>query len=392
MANDEVFTHPILNTAPQASSDLNLLRPPSPVQAARSRPEPTTCPISSRSSFSLSTNSSSDHGHYRTQHHPRHPLHRRLLAHLRTPIPSSNASAFLLLLLTICTGIQDATTFPDYHCFASNQTGNTIFLTLAVVLPELNKDMFVTANIGVALAFFLLGAWLTGQLGHITTSTPPAPQIPTEKPSPQSPTQIYTPIFRTRLFLLLSNTTQTILILLASLLQFRYGVTLTSTPDLIVIGLLAFASGSQVVQSRSLGMTEISTAMATAAWVDLVVDPCLFSVSLKGRKRGKVSVEGGSGDGNGEKTGKRMTNGRNRRVLFLLALVIGGFIGAVLYRWAGSAVAILVSAIGKAVVCVGWLVIPGDGKEVRYEEDTSTSSEKIQGMRKVDTTKPVLEV
>ena len=54
------------------------------------------------------------------------------------------------------TGIQDATTFPDYHCFASNQTGNTIFLTLAIILPSLNGEMFITSNIGVALAFFSL--------------------------------------------------------------------------------------------------------------------------------------------------------------------------------------------------------------------------------------------
>jgi len=32
-----------------------------------------------------------------------------------------------LLFLAFGIGIQDATTFPDYLCFASNQTGNTVF-------------------------------------------------------------------------------------------------------------------------------------------------------------------------------------------------------------------------------------------------------------------------
>jgi len=35
-----------------------------------------------------------------------------------------------LLLLAFGIGIQDATTFPDYACFASNQTGNTVFLAV----------------------------------------------------------------------------------------------------------------------------------------------------------------------------------------------------------------------------------------------------------------------
>src|SRR4051794_11807229 len=43
-----------------------------------------------------------------------------------------------------------------------------------------------------------------------------------------------------------------------------------------VIILLAFASGSEVVLSRLLAMTEISTAMVTAAWVDLLIDPHLW--------------------------------------------------------------------------------------------------------------------
>ena len=125
------------------------------------------------------------------------------------------------------------------------------------------------------------------------------------------------------------------MVFVAAGVQFRYGVELSGPSALVTIGLLAFASGSQVVQSRSLSMTEISTAMATAAWVDLMIDPHLFS-GFKGNR------------------------GRNRRVAFLLALVAGGFIGAAIYKYAGSAIAILVSGIGKAVVTVGWMMVPGE--------------------------------
>ena len=255
----------------------------------------------------------------------RQPIHRRIQCHFNSRIPSSLPSATLLLLLTIMTGIQDATTFPDYHCFASNQTGNTIFLTLAVVLPSLNGEMFITSNIGVALALFLAGGWLTGQLGHLVAEHG-----------------------RRRWWLVLCNFVQTALVFIAAGVQFRYGIKLSGGPSLVTIGLLAFASGSQVVQSRSLSMTEISTAMATAAWVDLMIDPHLFS-GFKGNK------------------------GRNRRVAFLLALVVGGFLGAAIYRFAGSAVAILVSGVGKAIVTVGWMVVPGE-KDSEEKEKASAAS------------------
>ena len=259
-------------------------------------------------------------------HIRRQPLHRRLLWHLSAPVSSSLSSASLLLLLTIMTGIQDATTFPDYHCFASNQTGNTIFLTLAVILPSLNGDMFVTSNIGIALALFLAGGWLTGQLGHMIAEHG-----------------------RKRWWLILCNLLQTVLVFIAAGIQFRYGVELSGASALCTIGLLAFASGSQVVQSRSLSMTEISTAMATAAWVDLMIDPHLFS-GFKGNR------------------------GRNRRVAFLVALVVGGFLGAAIYRYAGSATAILVSAVGKAVVTVGWMVVPGETAAKSEEKRSRASS------------------
>ncbi|RMD41536.1 hypothetical protein DV735_g3607, partial [Chaetothyriales sp. CBS 134920] len=153
-----------------------------------------------------------------------------------TPIRPSLWTEILLLILTVMTGIQDATTFPDYHCFASNQTGNTIFLTLAVVTPQLNGKMFITENIAVALALFLAAGALTGQLGHVLDMQ------------------------RSRVFLFGSNILQTVLVVLAAGVQFAYG---------------AYGVEHDVVQSRALGTTEISTAMATAAWVDLVIDPHL---------------------------------------------------------------------------------------------------------------------
>ncbi|OAQ72476.1 hypothetical protein VFPPC_15142 [Pochonia chlamydosporia 170] len=226
--------------------------------------------------------------------------------YLRQEVRASMFTELQLVILTFCTGIQDATTFPDYHCFASNQTGNTVFLCLALILPELNGEMFFTANIGMALGLFLGAGWLTGQLSHIIGS-------------------------RKRWWLILCNLVQSSCVLGAAAIQYRHGIKSQGSEALAVVGLLAFAAGSQVVQSRSLSMTEISTAMATAAWVDLMIDQNLFV--LKNRPR-------------------------TRRVAFLLALVVGSLVGAAIYREVGSATAIAVSGGGKLIVTLLYLFSP----------------------------------
>ena len=75
--------------------------------------------------------------------------------------------------------------------------------------------------------------------------------------------------------------------------------------------------------ARAMQIPEISTAMATAAWVDLVIDPRL--TAIKNRPR-------------------------NRRALFLLALAGGSFVGAIMHLQVGSSWALLVSGIIKATV------------------------------------------
>lgn len=186
---------------------------------------------------------------------------------------------------------------------------------MALVLPSLNGPTFSTANTAISLSLFLAGAYLTGQLAHLAGP-------------------------RRRLWLVACNALQTLLVFVAAALQ--HDAHRGGAPQPYSLALLAFASGSQVVQSRSLRMTEISTAMATAAWVDLVMDPRLLAV----------------------KEGNRP---RNRRMAFLVALVAGSLVGAGIYRAAGSAVAVFVSAGGKAVV-TGIFLFNGAEREERKQE------------------------
>ena len=83
-------------------------------------------------------------------------------------------------------------------------------------------------------------------------------------------------------------------------------------------------------------MKEISTAMATAAWVDLLIDKELWR--LKNRPR-------------------------DRRVLFLATLVVGAFAGAGIYRHFGPQWSILVSGVGKLVVTFMFLFNGREEKE-----------------------------
>ena len=201
-----------------------------------------------------------------------------------------------LYLLAFATGMQDAATFPDYHCFASNQTGNTVLLFVGVF--GLGGDIFSIANIGVSLSFFVVGVLSLGQISNLLG-------------------------VRKRWWLLLSSLIQTVLVFVAAALQYRSGVSNNDKVGKIIIALLAFSSGGQVAMARSLKITEITTAMATAAYVDILIDTRMLACDNRPR---------------------------NRRLFFLVSLVAGSFAGAGSYKKLGSPFVLLISAVGKSIV------------------------------------------
>ena len=207
-----------------------------------------------------------------------------------------------LVLLTFTTGMQDAASFPDFHCFASNQTGNTVLL--ATVAAGLTEDFVPLANIATSLAMFLAGALIMGQIGNIVGR-------------------------RRRLWLLLNSTLQTGMVFEASAMQYSKGDGGRGPIAVGVIALLAFSAGAQVTMSRAMEVPEITTAMATAAWVDLVIDPDVLA---------------------------KRNRSRNRRALFLLALIAGSLSGAFAYKRVGPSFVLLIAAVGKAIVTAGLLV------------------------------------
>lgn len=163
-----------------------------------------------------------------------------------------------LLLLTFSIGIQDAIAFPDFKCFASNQTGNTVLL--ATGAAGLGGTEFSLSNIGISLGCFVASALATGQIGHALGP-------------------------RRRYFLVASHLMQTAMAFGAAALQAVSGGEGSGSFAMGSIALLACSSGGQVASMRPMRVQEITTAMATAAWVDFVIDPGLFVLHNHSRDR-----------------------------------------------------------------------------------------------------------
>ena len=205
------------------------------------------------------------------------------------------------MLLALAAGINDATTFPDYRVFASNQTGNTALLAIGVF--GLATDTVDLRNISFSLGFFILGGISLGQLGHRIGRTK-------------------------RSWLLCTNMLQTLFVLAAAAIRYWIPTTINDPQRYAVICLLAFASGGQVAMARTVDVPEVTTAMVTSAYIDFVTDPLLLA---------------------------RHNRPRNRRGVFVMVLLLGSFIGAAAYREVSPAFALLLAGLVKLAVCVSLL-------------------------------------
>ena len=203
-----------------------------------------------------------------------------------------------LIILALAAGINDATTFPDYRVFASNQTGNTVLLAVGAL--GLAPEVVDLRNVAVSLSLFIIGGTLLGQLGQTV-----------------GPTK--------RSWLITTNVLQTCLIFVATALRYWVATSKHSPYHYAVISLVAFASGGQVAMARTVNIPEITTAMVTSAYIDFLVDPKLLL---------------------------RKNRSRDRRLFFVLALLAGSFIGAAAYKKVSASFSLLLASLCKLAVCV----------------------------------------
>ncbi|WRT64082.1 uncharacterized protein IL334_001010 [Kwoniella shivajii] len=216
---------------------------------------------------------------------------------------TSKALVLCLILQAFSTGILDATTYLDFSTFASNQTGNTILLTVAVVRVS-GHQLLLT---GVSLASFLSAALVFGHIGHFMG-------------------------VRRRIWLLINVICQIVFLILAAIFLSPSGgnsTRLGRKHEWVIISLFALMSGAQVAAARQASVQEIPTAPMTSSYVDLVADKYLFA-----------------GFNNENATG------RNKRLVYILSVIIGSFIGSIMHKYAGSWVVVVIAMAFKLAVIV----------------------------------------
>ncbi|KAK5721865.1 hypothetical protein LTR15_006458 [Elasticomyces elasticus] len=201
-----------------------------------------------------------------------------------------------LLALTFATGVLDAATFATYHVFTSKQTGNTFFLALYASDPVLLGPRAIP-NIVVSIVSFTLGGFCFSQ------AAPSGWQ-------------------RRRGWLIASNAFQTVLVLIATVLQISGGSAVA------IIALLSFASSGQIAMAASVGMPELNTTMVTSTLIQLSHDPYIFY---------------------------RHNPARTRRVLCYTSFLVGCSAGAMAARGGGISLGLILTIAVKANVMLSLL-------------------------------------
>ncbi|OXG85087.1 hypothetical protein C350_01713 [Cryptococcus neoformans MW-RSA36] len=231
---------------------------------------------------------------------------------------TADSLVWSLIIQAFSTGILDATTSLDFSTFASNQTGNTILLTVAIV--RLSGHLLLLT--GVSLASFLGGALVFEHLGHLFG-------------------------LRRRAWLLTNVFFQIVCLTLAAIFLSPSGPAATrlgNKHDWTIIMLFAMMSGAQVAAARQASVQEIPTAPMTSSYVDLVGDRYLF-VGFTHKKAGA----------------------RNRRLGYVLAMITGSFIGAIMHKYAGSWAVVVVAMGFKFAVLFLMSVAPADPRKERSQ-------------------------
>ena len=137
---------------------------------------------------------------------------------------------------------------------------------------------------------------------------------------------------RRRGWLLFNQFIQVILLVIAAVLISPAGPTATlvgGKQDWAVLMLFAAMSGQQVAMARQSSCAELPTAPMTSTFVDFVADHYLFAAWSDPR-----------------------ATPRNRRVMYVIAMIGGSFIGAAMHRYSSSWAVVAVSVAVKSVVLV----------------------------------------
>ena len=256
---------------------------------------------------------------------PRQPsqsLSARLRIYLRQPLVLKHAWIPLLLCCFI-SGLVDAAAFNAWATFVSMQTGNTIFLALGASSQPITPRYTWLKGL-TAIAFFFTGCVC---FAHFMRSLGQSG--------------------RSRGALIGCFAVQAVLVIIAAglvqggLIPVPNGVLTPADKnpkdprfiELVTIGMLAFQASGQIVTSRLLGYAEIPTTVLTSCYCDIASD-----VDLLAKSNGK----------------------RDRRIISVVCLLVGGICGGWISRSEGGMAAVLWLAAGlKVGILASWIVWKG---------------------------------
>ncbi|KAH6682738.1 hypothetical protein B0J14DRAFT_673149, partial [Halenospora varia] len=217
----------------------------------------------------------------------------------------------ILISCFLVSGIADSVAFNVWACFASMQTGNTIFVGLGVSNQPYNAAPFGWAKSLTAIVCFLIGTISFANLYRCFG------------------------VIR-RSMLVCSFGLQALMISIAAILV---TVGVVAGPDaidwkeLVPLALLAFQSSGQIVGSRMLKYNELPTVVITSLFCDLMSDARLFTVSM------------------------RDNPARNRRAVAAICLFVGSIYGGYLtIGWAALAGGLWIAAFLKGCMTLAFLL------------------------------------
>jgi uncharacterized membrane protein YoaK (UPF0700 family) len=191
----------------------------------------------------------------------------------------------LLVCLTVVTGLVDAFSYLRLgHVFVANMTGNVVFLGFGLAgVGEISIVASLLAVVAFVLGATVGGRWAAGRAVHRGN------------------------------LLAAATSVQAGVVLVASVIASTAGVQ-SSAVRLTLIGLLALAMGGQNAVVRRLAVPDLTTTVLTLTVTGLVADTTAPSV-------------------------------RGRRLISVLAMLVGALMGGVLLRWVALAAPLGLAAV-----------------------------------------------
>lgn len=197
-------------------------------------------------------------------------------------------------------GALDTITFSAYHVFTSKQTGNIVFMAMALLDQSPSRQNEV--NIVISFVAFVIGSaafgWGGNFMGH-----------------------------KRRYWLLLNSLISTILLYAAALTQLLRDPEEATWQqidlDFVIIAFCALASSAQFSLATNARGLELNTSVVTGTIVTFATDQRALALH---------------------------NPARNRRALFFLSLLAGALVGATMVRFSGAAAALFCVASCRLVI------------------------------------------